>query len=386
MTTTTTATATASTATKTEPEPLRWREGALATALPLAIVLGCTLLEAVDGRAYRALVQEDGVVEWATVVACLLAAPFFAREGWRSGRVGRLPWFPVGLALFCVFVAGEEVSWLQRVTAYQPPEYFLAHNAQQELNLHNLFKDVLRTKYLLLALAALYGIVLPAAWRWRRGRALLERLRVRAPTPLVAPSALAVIGLVVVYPWPYTGEVAELVFALLLLIGSILPTDDRSRRPHAGRIVSLAVLATALAAVAIPAGTNALTRGDDPRIAVANDETRTIARDWLAELEASPGQPSGCGTHVRVYTWVERHGHRRIREGSFATGEAADPTYDDPIRRTYFLDPWNNPYWLWHRCDGGSQRVMVYSFGPNRRRDSTRRGARPDDVGTELTR
>ena len=46
-----------------------------------------------------------------------------------------------GLGLFCWFVAGEEISWGQRLLAFQPPEFFLRENFQQELNLHNLLQN-----------------------------------------------------------------------------------------------------------------------------------------------------------------------------------------------------------------------------------------------------
>ena len=37
----------------------------------------------------------------------------------------------------------------------------------------------------------------------------------------------------------------------------------------------------------------------------------------------------------------------------------------------YFLDAWNQPLWvLYNRTERGRGKVLVYSFGPNRRRDS----------------
>ena len=47
-----------------------------------------------------------------------------------------------------------------------------------------------------------------------------------------------------------------------------------------------------------------------------------------------------------------------------AEGESPNVRRD---RRGYFLDPWNNPYWISYRERG---RTFLYSFGPNRRRDS----------------
>ena len=55
---------------------------------------------------------------------------------------------------------------------------------------------------------------------------------------------------------------------------------------------------------------------------------------------------------------------------------------EEALRRQYFLDPWNLPYWIRHRCsEGRTTAVFVYSFGPNRRRDSDPGEIRGDDIG-----
>ncbi len=55
----------------------------------------------------------------------------------------------------------------------------------------------------------------------------------------------------------------------------------------------------------------------------------------------------------------------------------------DPYARAdFFLDPWNSPYWIQHDCSRRSdgELVMVYSFGPNRRRESTEWEVGGDDI------
>ena len=70
---------------------------------------------------------EDEFLEWATVWAFAAAAVVFAVAAIRQRRSGvALPWFLAGVSLFCIFVAGEEISWGQRVFGYRPPAYFLA--------------------------------------------------------------------------------------------------------------------------------------------------------------------------------------------------------------------------------------------------------------------
>ena len=50
------------------------------------------------------------------------------------------------------------------------------------------------------------------------------------------------------------------------------------------------------------------------------------------------------------------------------------------------LDPWNLPYWVRDTCDDfrGRRVVFIYSFGPNRSRDSTPWEILGDDVGVFL--
>ncbi|MDH3405125.1 MAG: hypothetical protein OEP45_16010, partial [Acidobacteriota bacterium] len=52
-------------------------------------------------------------------------------------------------------------------------------------------------------------------------------------------------------------------------------------------------------------------------------------------------------------------------------------------RARFFMDPWNAPYWLRDRCDKktGRRAIFFYSFGPNRKRDSSVWEILGDDVG-----
>jgi hypothetical protein len=88
----------------------------------------------------RVYVIEDGPVEWATAAALLAAAGVSVwtvrRPGAGCGRLHAVTW--VGLALLCLFAAGEEISWGQRVLGFSSPELFVRHNAQHETNLHNM--------------------------------------------------------------------------------------------------------------------------------------------------------------------------------------------------------------------------------------------------------
>ncbi len=88
--------------------------------------------------AFTRFVTEDQWGEYATSVAwafcafCSLMVAFVF-----SDRRHRLVWIVIGLAAF--YVAGEEISWGQRIFGLSTPEFFRAINTQGELTLHNLY-------------------------------------------------------------------------------------------------------------------------------------------------------------------------------------------------------------------------------------------------------
>ena len=146
-----------------------------ANVLLLGFLGAFAWLEASYPDLYYRSVQEDQALEWASFWSFFVAGGVFAVAAWRQHRrVGALPWFLVGLALFCVFVAMEEISWGQRVFGHRPPDYFLAENYQQELNLHNLASTDLR----LLVFRGIilgYGVFLPIIALVPVARRLLDR-------------------------------------------------------------------------------------------------------------------------------------------------------------------------------------------------------------------
>ena len=90
------------------------------------------------------LTLEDGFIEWCTVMVLLGAMGVCIRRFWLLRRA-RSPLFlsvTALLALLCLFGAGEEISWGQRILDLETPDYLKERNAQGELGLHNLVIDV----------------------------------------------------------------------------------------------------------------------------------------------------------------------------------------------------------------------------------------------------
>lgn len=83
---------------------------------------------------------EDGLIEWLTVVALVIAMIVCFRRAWLL-RLQAKPLFLIMTCLFglaFLFGAGEEISWGQRLLGVESPEFFKQHNAQGETNFHNM--------------------------------------------------------------------------------------------------------------------------------------------------------------------------------------------------------------------------------------------------------
>lgn len=355
--------------------PLLWAAGVLARSPTL----------------YAAGVQEDGWLEWMTFWGFVLAAVAFLLAARRERQTrGGLPWFTLGLSLFCLLVALEEISWGQRLFGYRPPTYFLQHNFQQELNVHNLIDTSLR-KLTLKGIMIGYGVVLPVLGAFAFTRRLLERVRIQAPPVTVVPGFVAAVVAYETYPWKYTGELVELMLAMAFLFAAFSSLRlhapchrDTRRTAWIGRPTF--PLAAMMVVFLLGAASGWLTlkvhEAHPGNIQAARSETEALKRDLLALAEEGD-LPTRCGLHRRVYTWVTRAGADYLYAGEFAALAAQGLPEE---RADYFIDPWNSPYWVRHRCTSSRERVTVYSFGPNRRRDSEPEELLGDDVGVVIDR
>lgn len=324
---------------------------------------------------YYRLVQEDGPVEWATFWGFLLAAGVSV-YAWGRRSQGRTGWSALylgGFSLGSLLIAMEEISWGQRLFSYRPPEVFLTGNYQQELNFHNFANADLRQAALLSLLLG-FGVLFPLCARSALIRRWLTDRQLVAPSLALAPGFILAAILNLVYPWHNTGEWVELLAALGFVSAAV-----EMGASHASRFAYL-VSGPALLLGTLFAG------AATPLLIPANDEQDLIALTHaeaaaLAEDFRSKRLRSRCGVHKRVYTFVEQYGSRRMEQSGFL--READSSSGLSARKAYFLDPWNQSYWIRDECDHarGKRTAFVYSFGPNHRRDSTDRELRGDDLG-----
>ncbi|OKY74828.1 MAG: hypothetical protein BM485_11360 [Desulfobulbaceae bacterium DB1] len=213
--------------------------------------------------AYVWATYEDLLGEW-TQFSFFAIAFFFSARLALSGSRFRI--FFTALALACLYVCGEEISWGQRLFDVATPDFFSRHNLQQETNLHNFFTGPYSTtlKRLIELLLAggfiLYGILYPLQLRkGRKPALLLTRLGVPAP-PLSLWPFFAAAALFELRIFSFNeAEVAEILLSLTLAIislsywqnhGSARQTLSSGPAPQAMAIILLFVLGTGLGATA----------------------------------------------------------------------------------------------------------------------------------------
>ncbi|MGI9290570.1 MAG: hypothetical protein ACR2QG_04730 [Gammaproteobacteria bacterium] len=356
----------------------------IANLLVIAFLLTAWVLTTYFEDLYYLSVQEDLHLEWATFWAFAAAAYTYILAARHSRATGTHYWLALLTALFCLLVAMEEISWGQRLFNYQPGEYFLAENFQQEANLHN----VIDTDYRKLTLKAVilgFGVLLPLLALIPALANLFSRLNMPVPSLGLMPAFALTFLLYEIYPWKHTGEWVELMLGFCFLFAGLHHLYQCRNHASEDRNTSLSVLTLAgwmvaiwgISIVTVPLTQLSLT-DDLTRSVAAQQEVKKLGRDLL-----SKGRLLKCGNHKRVYTYMEKYEFYWLQEGEFATSLAGDGF---PERGEYMLDPWNNPYWIRDKCASSSRQryAFIYSFGPNGRRESTAEDIGGDDIGIRI--
>lgn len=311
---------------------------------------------------YEMLMQEDRAVEWATVWLFLMAGAVGLFKSISQRRL-----FDGLVALFCLFVAGEEFSWGQRLVGYYPAEFFLANNFQQEANLHNLPQSFVQPKWILMLALGGYGILLPLLERTSGTRSYLTRVGATAPPFALLPWFAMAIVLLLWYPLTFTGEFVE-AFAGGLFVVSC----------GVSAAISQIMLGSAVGlAIAMTTVSGRIERGREThRNMCAEQEVKTLANDVVARSAGTTDLWRMRRVHKRVWSAIQE-GYVDGSKLQMFTHPECDQSAD--LRQKYGIDPWGSPYWLeMERARDGRRLVTVYSFGPNRRRDSV--DDRADDV------
>jgi len=113
-------------------------------------------------RLFRWVVAEDSLLEtfqFVLILATSLLLAWLSARLIRTGRRG-LGTLYVLLTLGTFFIAGEEISWGQRIFGWRTPEALEAINAQQEISVHNIYGFHQPFIYAVM-FGGMYGAVMP---------------------------------------------------------------------------------------------------------------------------------------------------------------------------------------------------------------------------------
>ena len=320
-----------------------------------AYVAFCLWFATQRPESYRDAMQEDRLVEWLSVFTYTAAGAITLVRAVRARRV-----FDGLVGVFLLFVAGEEMSWGQRLFGITPPSYFLEHNTQQEMNVHNFSSIFGGPKGPFTLVLVGYAVVMPLVALLAPGRRLLARIGASPPPLSAIPWFVAAIVLFQWYPVSFTGEWNE------LLAGSAFLAAAGVTGPV---LVGLAPVGMAFAFAL--SHWSARGRPDPARLACAAAELEALVGAARADVMG----PSSA--HKRVWTLAREERLEADSVTARLAGVACDE--ESRSRRRFAVDPWGTAYWMRITRDGGSLTVTVYSFGPNRRRDLDRATGRTGD-------
>lgn len=188
---------------------------------------------------------EDGFIEWCTVLALLCGAFVCAKRivALRSVRNPRFLTIVLLLTLFCIFGAGEEIAWGQRIIGLETPEYFAQRNTQEEIGFHNMKiriggKDVKINKLVfgtgLAVMLLIYLFVMTPAYRRHTGFAIfLDSFAVPMPRNYQIAGYLAVVLFVeLIIESTKRGEMTEFAGSIIFALNIIYPYNPHCFDPE----------------------------------------------------------------------------------------------------------------------------------------------------------
>lgn len=147
------------------------RTSVLAQVVPL-LGAAVVVVALVHRPVFRWITREDGPLEWAQLgfdLVAAAAATWVAVALHRRGMRGASALWAL-FALVCVFIAGEEISWGQRLVGRETPEALRAVNHQEETNVHNIrpVQDSINVAFMVLGAYGSIGAVVLRRWVARR--------------------------------------------------------------------------------------------------------------------------------------------------------------------------------------------------------------------------
>jgi hypothetical protein len=259
----------------------------------------------------------------------------------------------------------------------------LAHNVQLETNIHNLFRPEVWSSGIYLLIAG-FGLLAPLLLLLPGPARLARRFSIYVPPASWTPGYAAVLAAYVFRPYHLCEEVVELAIGIGFVLAAVNELGARSEDSSSWGAPASRMAGTAALMLALGIATTWATQNppvdEAPRIASAKAELEALREDLVAMRQQRSGRfVTNCNLQARLHSLDrEQVLLPLLADGAFARLVATE----DPKRAKYLLDPWNMPYWISDQCDSAARYIMLFSFGPNRRRESTEWEAGGDDLST----
>ncbi|MCZ6835719.1 MAG: hypothetical protein O7G85_08095, partial [Planctomycetota bacterium] len=182
-------------------------------------------------------VKEDGLIEWLTVLGFAIGSLVCFRRVFtlRSSHSMLFLGLSMMLGLAFLFVAGEEISWGQRLLNVESADFFRDHNAQEETNLHNLevggvkLNKLIFSKGIAVLMVLYFAVLAPLYSKKPRIAKWVDSLGI--PIPKLHQSIACLIMLLItqlMVDSSNRGELAEFGGAFLFTIIVAYPSNHRA--------------------------------------------------------------------------------------------------------------------------------------------------------------
>ncbi|WP_299656590.1 hypothetical protein [uncultured Jannaschia sp.] len=194
-----------------------WESWFYLTLVAIALT-GVLLTEYFLPISYVHLISEDRIGEYSTSVAFATAGVFFLTAGSRSAGVNRL--FLIFMSIFSLFIAGEEISWGQRIIGIDTPEVVRQINKQGELTIHNIgplqklnFHVAAGILLQVLMLVSVFRDLLSKRFAWIGDLSL--------PALSIWPTTIVVSMILIARPMVKGDEIAEALLSFIVLFWAL---------------------------------------------------------------------------------------------------------------------------------------------------------------------
>ena len=201
--------------------------------LGIIVIVG-VVIAFVSESNFQLYIKEDGIIEYSTAVflfgGSLISLFLFVKSIRNKRFLVVLSSFVFFIGLF--FVAGEEISWGQRIFQIESTDYFKQKNMQGETNLHNLKIAGLKVNLILAKILsftlAFYLIILPILYnKLKKIKLLLNKFGV--PVAKYHHSIISIIIAILIFIIPSTKkwELLEFAFSFIIFIILLFPDNKK---------------------------------------------------------------------------------------------------------------------------------------------------------------